>query len=92
MTIPNPNPSLTLTLTLTLSLTAAPKPPSEPRRLAAAGFVAAENVTDELCGDDAVRFRWNTRLLPYICPLVARKFGDETAERVIYVLTKARSK
>ncbi len=54
--------------------------------------MAAENVTDDQCGDDAVRFRWNTRLLPYICPLVARKFGDETAERVIYVLTKARSK
>ena len=65
-------------------------PPSERCRLAAAGFVAAENVTEEQCRGDAVRFRWNRGLLPYICPLVARKFGNETVDAVMHVLTQAR--
>ena len=66
-----------------------PNPNPDPIcRLAAAGFVAAENVTEEQCQGDGVQFRWNTRLLPYICPLVARKFGDETVYAVMHVLTQ----
>ena len=58
------------------------------------GFVVAENMTDERCGaltaegNGLTRYRWRTGLLPYICPLIARKFDFETASVVLNVLTQ----
>lgn len=60
-------------------------------RLAGAGFVAAENVTDAQCHPDptvARPYQWNRRLLPYVCPLLARKFNVETVDAVMRTLTQ----
>ena len=60
------------------------------------GFIFAENVTDDRCealkdGSEMTRYRWRTQLLPYICPLVARKFDVETASIMLNMLTQASS-
>ncbi len=57
----------------------------------------AENVTDQRCEaivDDSplTHYRWRTRYLPYVCPLVARKFDVETASVVLNMLTQVRSR
>ena len=48
-------------------------------------------MTDAQCGatfTDEMPYRWNKKLLPYICALVARKFGNDTVDAVKHTLTQ----
>ena len=55
------------------------------RRLAAAGFIAAGDAGEAQCQSET-SYGWDERLLPTVCPLVARKFSASSAKWVMRAL------
>ena len=58
------------------------------RRLAEDGFVSVADASDAQCEGVGAHYEWDARLLPSVCPLVARKFGSDAADAVLRVLTQ----
>jgi len=55
------------------------------RRLAAAGFVAVGTAGEAQCQAGA-DYAWDDRLLPTVCPLIARKFKGDASRSVMRAL------